>query len=148
MVVAVNRRGRKAWWHDGVRFACQGSGKCCVNHGAEGRVYLTLADRRRLAAELGVPTRTFTRQYCRKEDDQFLIDDPGPGCRFLDGRRCSVYDARPTQCRTWPFWPENMPPRRWARVEAFCPGVGSGTVIPADRIAAILAAQRRATEKG
>ncbi len=144
----MNRRGREAWWHEGVRFACQGSGKCCVSHGAYGYVYVTLDDRRRLAAELGMPTREFTRRYCRKQNDQFLLDDPGPECRFLDGHRCSVYEARPTQCRTWPFWPENMRPRAWSRVAAFCPGVGQGEVVPAETIASILKTQRRATDQG
>lgn len=144
----MQRRGRKAWWHDGVRFACQGSGKCCVNHGRHGRVYVTRADRRRLAAELEIPTREFTRRYCRKEHGEFLLDDPGPQCRFLDGRRCSVYAARPTQCRTWPFWPENMRPRSWERVAAFCPGVGKGDVVRGETIVEVLIEQRRATEEG
>ena len=28
-------------------------------------------------------------------------------CIFLekDGRRCSIYDFRPQQCRTYPYWP-------------------------------------------
>ncbi len=142
------RPGRKSWWQDGVRFACQGSGKCCVNYGTHGNVYVTRADRRRLAAELGIPTAKFTRQYCRKEHDAFLLDDPGPACRFLEGRRCGVYDARPTQCRTWPFWPENMKPKSWAKVAAFCPGVGKGSVVSAETIAEILREQRRATDKG
>jgi Fe-S-cluster containining protein len=101
-----------------------------------------------LAAELGIPTREFTRRYCRKEHDEFLLDDPGPECMFLDGRRCSVYDARPTQCRTWPFWPENMQPRSWANVAAFCPGVGKGDVVPAETIVTLLRQQRRATDEG
>jgi Fe-S-cluster containining protein len=29
-------------------------------------------------------------------------------CAFLDGARCTVYEARPTQCRTFPFWKENL----------------------------------------
>jgi Fe-S-cluster containining protein len=142
------RPGRKAWWQDGVRFACQGSGKCCVNHGAHGHVYVTRADRRQLAAELGIPTAQFTRQYCRKAQGEFLLDDPGPECRFLEGRSCSVYDARPTQCRTWPFWPENMQPKSWAKVAAFCPGVGQGAVVPAETIVEILVEQRRASDSG
>lgn len=131
-----------------MRFTCQGSGNCCVAHGADGYVYLTLEDRRRLAAELGMPTREFTRRYCRKEHGEFLLDDPGPECRFLDSRRCSVYEARPTQCRTWPFWPENMRPKKWARVAESCPGVGKGGVVPAETIVTILQIQRRATDKG
>ena len=23
-------------------------------------------------------------------------------------RACTVYPVRPLQCRTWPFWPENL----------------------------------------
>ena len=67
---------------------------------------------------------------------------------FLDGARCSVYEARPTQCRTWPFWPENMTPRSWTSIARFCPGVGKGTIVPAERIVEILREQRRATDEG
>ena len=28
------------------------------------------------------------------------------------------------QCRTWPFWPENMSSKAWTSIAAFCPGVG------------------------
>jgi Fe-S-cluster containining protein len=46
---------------------------------------------------------------------------------FLDGVRCSVYRARPEQCRTWPFWPENMSERVWTKeVKRDCPGIGIG----------------------
>lgn len=46
---------------------------------------------------------------------------------FLEGKQCSVYEARPTQCRTWPFWPENMDAKTWDEdVVSYCPGVGKG----------------------
>jgi hypothetical protein len=120
-----------SWWRDGVRFSCQGSGRCCVSRGAYGHVYLTLEDRRRLAAALGLPTREFTRRHCAKTDGLFHLNDPGPDCRFLEDRRCGVYEARPTQCRTWPFWPESMNPRAWTAIAAYCPGVGKGRTVPA-----------------
>jgi hypothetical protein len=101
------------WWHGGIRFACQGSGKCCVSRGAYGYVYLTLADRRRLASAHGLPTREFTRKFCAKSEGLFHLVDEGAQCRFLSGNRCSVYESRPTQCRTWPFWPENMSAKAW-----------------------------------
>ncbi len=137
----------KAWWHDGVRFACQGSGRCCVSRGAYGYVYLTLADRRRLAALLGMPTRQFTRLHCGKTDGYFHLKETGPDCRFLRNHRCSVYEARPTQCRTWPFWPENMPARAWTAIASFCPGVGKGSTVPQEKVEAILAEQRHSTER-
>ncbi len=135
----------KPWWADGLRFACQGSGRCCVSRGAYGYVYLTLADRRRLATALGLPTRRFTQLHCRKTDGYFHLRDDGPDCRFLVDHRCSVYEDRPTQCRTWPFWPENMPARAWTAIAAFCPGVGQGRVVPASRIEAMLDEQQRST---
>jgi Fe-S-cluster containining protein len=110
-------------------------------------VYLTLEDRRRLAAALDLPTRQFTRRYCRKTNGLFHLE-AGPGdCVFLQGRRCAVYEGRPTQCRTWPFWPENMRKDKWARTAAFCPGIGKGAVVPADTIRSILREQRRSTEE-
>lgn len=135
------------WWHDGVRFACQGSGKCCVSRGSYGFVYLTLEDRRRLAELLGVPTREFTRRYCDKTDGLFHLRETGLDCRFLEGNRCGVYEARPTQCRTWPFWPENMSAKAWSAIAAFCPGVGKGKPVPRERIEHTLLEQRRSTSQ-
>ena len=135
----------RPWWQEGVRFACQGSGKCCVSRGAYGFVYLTLGDRRRLAAHLGMPTWQFTRQHCAKTDGLFHLKETGPECRFLRENRCSVYEGRPTQCRTWPFWPENMPARAWTAIAAFCPGVGQGPTVRSGKIGALLAEQKRST---
>ena len=136
------------WWKDGVRFECQGSGGCCLSRGTHGYVYLTLADRRRLAKQLQISTREFTRHYCQSEDGWFYIKpaatevkkpDEDHACRFLDGKRCSVYEGRPAQCRTWPFWPENMRAKAWDReIVKFCPGVGKGRLYPADEIRALL----------
>lgn len=118
----------RPWWSDGVRFECQGTGRCCVSRGDYGYVYLTLADRQRLARHLGLPTREFTRRYCGKTGGHFHLKEVDGPCRFLDGTRCSVYEGRPSQCRTWPFWPENMRPKAWTEVAAFCPGIGKGRV--------------------
>jgi len=33
----------------------------------------------------------------------------GEGCVFLDDEsKCSIYEARPLQCRTYPYWPRVM----------------------------------------
>lgn len=135
----------KPWWVQGIRFACQGSAKCCVSRGDYGYVYLTLEDRRRLAAVLGIPTRQFTRQYCTKTEGFFHLDNGEAECRFLEDGRCSVYESRPTQCRTWPFWPENMKAKAWTAIAEYCPGIGQGDTVPAETIVEILREQRRST---
>jgi Fe-S-cluster containining protein len=91
-------------------------------------------------------TSSFTRKYCDKEDGEFYLKLPKQDCLFLVGKRCSVYQARPTQCRTWPFWPENMKPSVWrAEVAPFCAGVGKGRLYSAQEIAGLLALHRRSS---
>lgn len=132
------------WWRDGIRFECQGSGKCCVSRGEYGYVYLTLEDRRRLAQHFGLPTREFTKRYCRKEEGLWVLRDFTEACVFLEGKSCGVYEARPTQCRTWPFWPEVMSAKAWNReVKGYCPGVGKGRLWTEEEIAAKLKEQER-----
>ena len=128
----------KPFWADGIRFECQGSGRCCMSRGKYGYVYLTLPDRRRMAKHLGLSTGQFTRRYCKNTGGHFHLKAPEADCCFLDGNRCSVYEARPTQCRTWPFWPENLNARTWSReIASFCPGVGKGRLHAAEEIRAL-----------
>ena len=120
----------KEWWSAGIQFECQGSGKCCVSRGEYGYVYLTLKDRRALAKHFKIPTRSFTMKYCERDRGVFwMLKGFSEACVFLKGKQCGVYEARPTQCRTWPFWPENMSAKNWkTNVADFCPGVGKGKV--------------------
>lgn len=120
----------KKWYADGIQFSCQGSGRCCVSHGEYGSVYVTAKDRKKIADFLGVSAREFTANQCEKIDGVFRIKDgPHSACQFLKDKRCSIYEVRPTQCKTWPFWPETMSPKAWNRdVVKFCPGVGKGKI--------------------
>jgi uncharacterized protein len=129
------------WWQQGVRFECQGSGKCCTSHGEYGFVFLTLDDRKRFAKFLKISTTTFTKKYCDKTDETWhLKEDPkNPDCMYLKNKRCTVYEARPEQCRTWPFWPEVMKAKSWKTdVVSFCPGIGKGKVHSGNEIEASL----------
>ena len=89
---------------------------------------MTKEDRIRMAQSLNMSTSAFTKKYCEKEDGLYhLIDGEEGRCFFLDGKKCGVYLGRPTQCRTWPFWPEVMNAKVWKKeVAQFCPGVGKG----------------------
>lgn len=137
------------FWSKGLRFQCQGSGNCCVSRGGYGYVYLTLADRRLLAKQLGLNTASFTKAYCERHRGIWrLKDGETKDCLFLKSSRCSVYGARPTQCRTWPFWPEVLNARTWNReVKAFCPGVGKGRDWTAEEIRTQLDEQVRSEEQ-
>jgi Fe-S-cluster containining protein len=65
----------------------------------------------------------------------------GYDCVFLDRTTdpdkalCSIHENRPQQCRTWPFWPENIKsPRAWQRTSRACEGINRGPVIPLHQI--------------
>ena len=58
-------------------------------------------------------------------------------CVFLDGetRRCTVYEQRPRQCRTWPFWDSNIrTPDAWEAAQEACPGCGHGKLYSLETI--------------
>lgn len=134
----------KNWWDEGVRFQCQGSGKCCVSHGEYGNVWLTIEDRRRIAKHLKMTTREFTSKHCERSDGLFRLKEEEANCRFLKGKSCGIYEARPVQCRTWPWWPEVMNAKTWKKeVAAFCPGIGKGRVWTKEEIEKDIAEQSR-----
>ena len=72
-----------------------------------------------------------------------LDTEDGYDCVFLDrtsrpGKAlCGIYEARPAQCRSWPFWPEMLETEGdWdlARRTTPCPGMNQGPVIPIEDI--------------
>ena len=68
-----------------------------------------------------------------------LKEFPNGDCVFFDGntRRCTVYEARPRQCRTWPFWNSNLEtPEDWKDVQQTCPGAGHGNFFSLEEIEA------------
>jgi len=124
-------------------------GNCCT--GPEGVVWFTEAEGRAMAERLGLDEATFRRRYARRVDDGWSLQErvveidgrPLNDCVFLDRETipgkavCGVYEDRPTQCRTWPFWPENLTSRRvWeaAKRRAPCPGMDHGALVPVERI--------------
>jgi hypothetical protein len=46
-----------------------------------------------------------------------------------------VYEDRPGQCRTWPFWKSNLTSRRaWERAKGVCPGMDKGRVYSVQQV--------------
>lgn len=118
----------------GLRFECTQCGDCCTRPGP---VYLPAPDLRRLAGSLDLTPRAFRRAYGVKSLDGTDAVDPDDGpCPFHDAERgCTVYEARPTQCRTFPFWPEIVTRRRsWERAARTCEGIGRGRRHPVREI--------------
>ena len=108
-----------------MRFECTGCGYCCT--GEPGYVYIQRDEGRALADHLGVPVTEFYQRYVRRVPEGLsLLERPDGSCVFYDDG-CTVYSARPRQCRTYPFWPEVLSSERnWKEESNRCPGIGSG----------------------
>ena len=117
----------------GIKFECQGSGNCCVSRGSYGFVYLSKKDVINLSKNFNLSSDKFIKKYCSKTDGFIHLKElkrNKGNCIFLKDKRCSVYTSRPVQCRTWPFWPENMNSKTWNNeISKNCPGIGKGKII-------------------
>lgn len=94
-----------------------------------------------MAREIGATDlEAFEEQYVRKVGvRKSLREFPNGDCVFFDGqkRRCTVYGARPRQCRSWPFWDSNLrTPEDWRRTCEVCPGSGKGKLYQLETIEA------------
>ena len=123
------KRGPTApWYQEGLKFTCTGCGDCCT--GAPGYVWVNKAEIAALAELTGIETPEFERRYVRLVGiRKSLIEYANGDCVFFDNqsRRCQVYEARPRQCRTWPFWDSNLKsPDAWEATCEVCPGSGQG----------------------
>lgn len=114
---------------ESVRFTCQrGCTKCCDQ---DGRVYLTESDVKRAAKYVGMTVSAFEAKYVYRTTNEIrLRKPPGKQCHFLESYGCSIHPAKPTQCSTFPFWPELIEKKAaWLRTSKYCPGIGKGQLI-------------------
>ena len=128
------------WYRNGLQFECTRCGDCCA--GTPGFVWVELDEIQRLADFLKLSLDEFGRSYLRRVGDQIsLIETRESACIFWDSNTgCQVYESRPNQCQTWPFWPENLrTPEDWERTKRVCPGSGQGTFVSLESIKVALA---------
>ena len=125
------------WYSDGLEFTCTQCGRCCT--GAPGYVWVSLTELEQLSEFMGVSLEEVTRQYVRQVGERYsLVEKSNHDCVFWDKDvGCTVYEARPTQCRTWPFWPAHLETLgAWSRVQDFCPGTRGGALHSVEEIQA------------
>ncbi len=145
----IQRKGGpgEPWYAGGLDFTCTQCGNCCG--GAPGYVWVSREDVVRIAAFLKITPEEMVERNCRKVGGRWSLNEgKGPGsdydCVFLREekvdtktasgdaialarRYCSVYSVRPLQCRTWPFWRENLTSRKvWDHSAKRCHGMNHG----------------------
>ena len=98
---------------------------------------------------LGVTVLEFRQKYSREVNGWWTLNEVEVelgkfDCVFLrwdeNGKSgCALYGARPRQCRTWPFWTENLRSEAsWKRVAGNCPGMkNGGEFYPVEKIRVI-----------
>ena len=116
------------WYHAGLKFTCTQCGDCCT--GAPGFVWVNDEEIAALAALLELDASLFEEQYVRRVGARKSLKEfPNGDCVLLSSetRKCTVYAARPRQCRTWPFWDSNLKTQAdWKATCEVCPGSGRG----------------------
>jgi hypothetical protein len=118
----------------GLRFECTRCGGCCTARGEYAHVYLNPDEVGDLADELKLSVREFKRRYTFKDEYGYTqLRFESDSCIFLEPvtNRCTVYGARPTQCRTFPFWRDLIQAGKWTdEARALCEGIGRGPSHP------------------
>jgi len=134
--MAKGRCDEQPWYKDGLRFTCTGCGDCCT--GSPGYVWVTNEEIAKLAALVRLSVEEFEAEYVRRVGvRKSLVEYENGDCVFFDNqsRKCTVYAARPRQCRTWPFWNSNIrTPDAWAETRHVCPGSGQGELYQIEEI--------------
>jgi Fe-S-cluster containining protein len=134
------------FWDSGLRFACTQCSKCCRHD--SGFVFLSEDDLDRLCRFTQLAPVEFVERYCRwvpfgADAHLSLTEQANRDCVFWKDGGCSVYEARPLQCRTYPFWSTIVDEERhWQQEALECPGIGIGRARDAAEIASAVASRR------
>lgn len=82
-----------------------------------------------MAEMLGLLPAEFRARFKVKRDSRsgmrYFDAEHGKGCPLLTAEgRCSVHERKPSQCSSWPFWPELVADEvEWAEAKKMCPGI-------------------------
>lgn len=126
----------RPWYHKGLRFECTQCGACCS--GEPGYVWVEEEEIDAMAKAMEISVEKFESQFVRRVGVQkSLREYPDGDCILLDPeeRTCMVYEGRPIQCRTWPFWDSTVETKKaWKETCQECPGAGKGKLYSLDQI--------------
>jgi len=138
----MSRANARTWYRAGLHFECIQCGRCCSGPG-EGYIWVSKAEIRLIAEYLKMPEEQLRRTYLKRVGFRTtIIENKSRDCIFLEDRggakSCAIYPVRPNQCRTWPFWSENLADAdAWNRAGMKCPGINRGKLYSYEEIRAI-----------
>jgi Fe-S-cluster containining protein len=110
-----------------------------------------------ISKKLNVETDAFLKKYARwiPRMGKWSLIEKSFGedfhCVFLEnGKLCSIYEVRPIQCRTYPYWPSVMESQKtWNEEKQLCEGIDSESapIEPLEKILRTLEVQGEDTER-
>ena len=120
------------WYAGGLHFECLQCGGCCAGPD-EGYIWVRKREIAFIAKYLDLPAERLWGKYIERIGKRAtIIEKPvTKDCIFLtntDGKwDCAIYPVRPNQCRTWPFWQDNLATAdAWNRAGIKCAGINRG----------------------
>lgn len=138
----LDKSEHKPFYASGLHFSCTRCSACCRYE--EGYVFLSEKDAFLLGTALKMDYDQFVETYCRwipssNGNYQLSLNEKANNdCIFwttLPKEGCSVYDNRPLQCRSYPFWASIVRSRKsWEETAHNCPGVNHGALHSGDAI--------------
>ena len=85
------------------------AGNCCI--GESGYIWISVQEIDFLSKHLKITQEELREQHLNKIGYKYSIKEvklskDNYACKFfnLEKKQCSIYEARPIQCRTFPFW--------------------------------------------
>ena len=119
----MSANGHSPWYSDGLAFECASCGGCCG--GFPGYVWVSDEEADAIAEFMEITREKFVASYCKSVGGRHTLREVDKwNCVMLDDGKCRIYDARPVQCRTFPFWTENLRSRAaWNAAARGCPGM-------------------------
>ncbi len=137
--MARNKK-KTPWYVAGLHFECVQCGRCCSGPG-EGYIWVTKPEIKFIADFLKISVGQLRRKFLKRVGLRTtIIEHHGTrDCILLQDiagqKRCIIYPVRPSQCRTWPFWPDNLTnPDAWNKAAQKCPGISHGRLYTYDEI--------------
>lgn len=128
---------RSYFFDQGIGFECQRCGACCT--GEPGIIYVDNDEVLRIAEYLSIRISVFIEKYLYpiREGHSIREHDDGRCLFYEDG--CKIYPVRPDQCKTFPFWFENLRSfKKWKQISKECPGIGCGRLYSKTQIIEII----------
>lgn len=113
-----------SWYEEGLHFECTGCGRCCT--GSPGYVWVNDEEIQEMASYLKLTKKEFIQRYTRLVNGRLSLVElkKNYDCIFLKESKCAIYPVRPTQCKTFPWWSQNLTSlEAWQEAAKWCEGI-------------------------